>query len=340
MSLAEVKALWDALPDGMLLVGADGRIVDANVCATEMFGGDTPLAGTSVDELVPNDFRTRHRALHEGFVALPSTRSMAEGRRLLALRRSGEHFPVTIALSPLPDEAIEPTIHVVLPVTLVAVRDVSEMTAAEAVASQAEQRRLLAEEHQRVARDLHDSVIQQLFALGMGLSATHNTASDPEVSERIRWAVGELDRVITEIRSVIFDMTPAHPIATTTRALIGDLVLDLSDQLDLNTKIRFVGDVDGEVSDAVAEHAVAVVRKTLTNIARHAHATEVSVVVSAGAAIELRVTDNGTGIPSHVIKRSGLRNLRERAEMLGGDLAVDSSPNGTIVSWRVPRSAS
>lgn len=320
--------LWDALPDAMLVVDASGLIVASNRKADETFEAPTGLVGHPVDALVPSSVRSAHHELRAQFARAPRTRSMGSGRRLSAVTLTGTTLPVTIALSPLgSDES-----HV-----LVAVRDVRELVASEDTARAAERRSAIAEDQRRIARDLHDNVIQQLFAIGMGLGVVRSSSTDDSLRTSLASTVGDLNSVISEIRGVIFDITPDKPVAATMRAVLADLANDIAEQLGLDLTLTFVGDVDGSVPDAVGEHLVAAVRELMTNVARHSGSSSVSVSVSAGDDIEVVVEDRGTGFSDVVGRRSGLTNLSDRAAAVGGSVDISEvDPQGTRVRWWAP----
>ena len=207
------------------------------------------------------------------------------------------------------------------------------------------ERLVVFEDRDRIARDLHDLVIQRLFATGMQLeSATRLIASTPEeAAARVHRAVDDLDLTIKEIRSTIYALQTPIGTATTLRARVLEVVAAAAEQLGFAPSLRLGGLLDTNVPASVADHVVAVLREGLSNAARHSGATRVEVEVriddrSASGADELVVVvrDDGAGIGegSH---RGGLVNLAERAELLGGVfLAGAASRGGAELRWRVP----
>ncbi|GAA3874149.1 GAF domain-containing protein [Saccharothrix violaceirubra] len=189
------------------------------------------------------------------------------------------------------------------------------------------------EDRERIARDLHDHVIQRLFATGMSLQGAVGAIVQPHVRERVERAVRELDQTVLEIRTSIFDLQAAQDLPGLRRRLL-DLVAELTEDGSVSATVRMSGTVDNSVSDRIAEHAEAVVREGVTNAVRHARASGVTVTVEATDVLTITVADNGIGMPTQVA-RSGLRNLEARAEELGGTLTVDSA-DGTRLTWRVP----
>ncbi|MEV8015857.1 GAF domain-containing protein [Streptomyces sp. NPDC086554] len=202
----------------------------------------------------------------------------------------------------------------------------------------AEQMSLL-EDRDRIARDLHDLAIQRLFATGMTLQSAQRFVQHPEASERLMRAVDDLDTTIKIIRSTIFGLrahesSAAHVPGLRARATrtVEDAIASLGFTPALSTE----GLIDTDVPAIVADDAVAVLSEALANITRHAQASaaEISLVVGKGQ-LTLTVTDNGVGIGASG-RRSGLRNIAERAERLGGTLTLGSGPDGgTRLEWRV-----
>lgn len=193
-------------------------------------------------------------------------------------------------------------------------------------------------DRERIARDLHDKVIQRLFATGMSLQATSRQAVLPDIAARVDQAVDELDETIREIRSTIFALEPHPASGRGVRIEILTLAADAADRLGFDPHVHFDGPVDHTVSGELAEQLLATVRESLSNVVRHAGATTLDVVVRADANLTLRVIDDGVGIDhADNTEGNGLRNLAERAMRLGGTCTVSSPPRGgTIIEWLVP----
>ena len=217
--------------------------------------------------------------------------------------------------------------------------------ALELAASRAEAQRLsLYEDRDRIARDLHDLVIQRLYATGMSLEGTMPMITRPEVASRITNAVDAMDLTIKDIRATIFELQArdtAHK--PDLRGDIVDVVEEMTPLLGFAPSLRLGAGLGGEIRPEVAEQALAALREALSNAARHAVASRVDVTVDVGAdgMLTVQVTDDGTGIPANG-RRSGLHNLASRAEKLGGELLLgpadpDAPSPGTRLEWRVPR---
>ncbi|WP_433699062.1 sensor histidine kinase [Nocardiopsis sp. CA-288880] len=207
------------------------------------------------------------------------------------------------------------------------------------------ERLVVLEERDRIAKDLHDVVIQRLFASAMTLMSTMRLIASPEVEERVRRTVDELDGTIREIRSTIFALqNPPSRRDTSLRGRILRLAENTAHSLGCHPGVSLDGPIDASVPDDVGEHLLAVLGEGLTNVARHAGATEVHVSVAVeedpaaggAAALTLTVTDNGVGLPPEG-RRSGLRNLDQRARALGGGFTAErGETGGTVLVWRVP----
>jgi signal transduction histidine kinase len=208
------------------------------------------------------------------------------------------------------------------------------------------QRAAVLQDRDRIARDLHDHVIQQVFAAGLQLEGIGVTA-DPGTAERLDRVVERLDGAIAQIRTSIYSLRDhLGPQGLGVRAAVLDLVAELAPTLastaGSDPQVRFSGPVDTVVDGDLAQDLVAVVRESLTNVARHAGTTtSVEVGLSATSALlEVRVADDGCG-PGGGTRRSGLANLRSRAAARGGTCEVEelrpgAERPGTVVRWAVP----
>lgn len=323
------QALWDAAPDGLVLIDEHGSIVATNLALEHLFGhpGEA-LVGQPVECLIPHEVAERHVSLREDYVRSPTSRPMGEGRYLEGLHGDGHRFPVHISLSPLQADAGH--------LTLAAVRDMSDRVRFENALGEAQRDRTVAEEHDRIARELHDTVIQELFAVGLGLQGVQTRAESPEVGLRIAKAVDDIDETIRAIRYTIYELHDRDRQRGGARERIAGLVTSLSQRLGFEPKVRMVGPVDAVITDALVDQLEPAVREALTNVARHADATTAEVTVTVDDQVTLVVTDNGRGL-GNPTRRSGLANLAERAARLGGAFEVRArDEGGTVLRWSVP----
>jgi len=193
----------------------------------------------------------------------------------------------------------------------------------------------LVTDRDRIARDLHDHVIQRLFAAGLALQGTVARAREPEVQQRISEAVDDLQGVIQEIRTTIFDLHGASQGITRLRQRIDAVVAQFADS-GLRTTVQFVGPLS-VVGNALADHAEAVVREAISNAVRHADATTLTVRLTIDDDLCIEVSDDGRGMPEE-FTASGLTNLRRRAKQAGGELTIACAPGtcGTLLRWSAP----
>ena len=205
-------------------------------------------------------------------------------------------------------------------------------------AQQALRERHVGEDRERIARDLHDHVIQQLFGTGIGLQSTAGRIPDTATRLSIEDAVDHLDTTIRQIRTTIFDLhqrdlsSPVSP-----RAQIAALVRDAARSLPFAPILQFEGAIDSVIEEVTREHLLAALREMLSNVARHANATSTTVSVIVGSELSLTVTDNGGG-PSQVADAgNGLRNLHARALALNGTFTLEAAPDhGSVATLRIP----
>ncbi|GAA3962331.1 GAF domain-containing sensor histidine kinase [Actinoplanes auranticolor] len=203
-----------------------------------------------------------------------------------------------------------------------------------------EERELLVvlEDRERIARDLHDVVIQRLFATGMQLQGVAPHALRPEAAKRINAAVDDLDATIRDIRRSIFELRA--PVGSSLRAELRDAVEAATASLGFRPTLDVSGPVDSAVPDDVVPELLAVLREALSNVARHAQASTARVSVrAADGEVIIQIEDNGVGADP-ALARGGLVNMGERAGDLGGTCTVTpADEGGTVVTWRVPLGA-
>lgn len=189
-------------------------------------------------------------------------------------------------------------------------------------------------DRERIARDLHDHVIQRLFAIGLGMQGTHRRASSP-VADRLGEHIDQLQEVIHDIRTAIFDLQSDPAETPRLRTRLRDVITELTDDTSLRTTVRMTGPVS-VVSGDLAVHMEAVLREAVSNVVRHAHADELVVTISVEDDVVVDVTDDGVGVPG-TVARSGLHNLRQRATESGGAFTVEErAGGGTRLVWTAP----
>lgn len=202
------------------------------------------------------------------------------------------------------------------------------------------QRLSLIEDRERIGRDLHDTVIQRLFATGLSLqSAVRRADGRPDLAEKLNRAVDDIDETVREIRSTVFALQSAPEKTGGLRREILEIVDELTPLLPRTPRVRFDGAVDALVPRRVAEEVLPVVREALSNVARHAAARDVELELSVDLSeLRVRVADDGRGLPDEIDAGFGIANLHRRAGALDGAVSVGPRHDGTgtVVEWTVP----
>jgi signal transduction histidine kinase len=197
------------------------------------------------------------------------------------------------------------------------------------------------EDRERIARDLHDTVIQRLFATALTLQGTARLVGvdPPRVAERIEAAVDDLDLTVRQIRTAIFGLGAAAREGTGLRDRVLAAIVDAETALGFRPAVEFAGAVDSAIGAQISDEVVAVVREALSNVARHACAGSASVaVLLAGGVLTVSVADDGVGPPGTILRHGhGMENMSRRAERLGGTFAIERrATGGTALTWQVP----
>jgi PAS domain S-box-containing protein len=324
--------LFESIPEMVVVVDTDGLIRYANDHCCEIVGWTSQeLMGQPIETLIPARLHGGHIAHRKGYTDDPRARPMGSGLLLTALHRSGREVPVEIALSPLRGELGE------VAATVATVRDVSERLETAAQLVEAQTRLEVLDDRDRIARELHDSVIQRLFAAGLHLQAS---AGRPDSAARVSAVVDEIDEAIREIRGVIFTLHRPAQLDSGLEAALRASINEAARLLGHRPTLR-LGGILGNITPELGSQLLAVLREALMNVAKHAEATRTEVSLDvATESVVLVVIDDGVGITDTHSGGLGLRNIRERASRLGGEVEFsDVEPHGTRVRWAVPRFA-
>jgi signal transduction histidine kinase len=192
------------------------------------------------------------------------------------------------------------------------------------------------EDRDRIARDLHDQVIQRLYASGMKLQGTIPLIDRQPAKDRVSSVVDDMDATITDIRQAIFALQVRGEDAPGLRDKVIEVMQEMTEPMGVSSSLRLDNRLDDRVPDDIGEDMLFALREALSNAARHGKASDVEVSIGLGSELSLLVRDNGTGI-TDTSRRSGLANLARRAEQYGGTLTVGPGDNGgTELHWRVP----
>jgi two-component system, NarL family, sensor histidine kinase DevS len=332
---ADVAAVLLLHPGGRLLMEVTSGRVPGGLA-----GSRVPTEGTSAGEVIDSgEAVVLDGVAHEGPLAAlgfgpEDGWPVLDSAALLPLRSSGPAGVLFLGWTPDRRDAFR-QMGLALPMSF------AEQAALALQVSQGQEDRgrlAVFEDRDRIGRDLHDLVIQRLFAVGLTLENAARMAERPEVSSRIAGAVDDIDATIKDIRRTIFELS-TPPSSSDLRKQLADAVAVIEPALGFAPRIATEGAVDSVVSDELRPHLLAVVRETLSNVARHANATSAAVTLDVSDGVTLTVADNGVGI-SDGGRRSGLANMCERAESFGGtfDVRRAGPDGGTIAVWRVPQS--
>ncbi|MCU1501707.1 MAG: putative signal transduction histidine kinase [Ilumatobacteraceae bacterium] len=193
------------------------------------------------------------------------------------------------------------------------------------------------EDRERIARELHDTVMQRLFAISLSLQASLRLVDDQRATERINRAVADLDVTVRDVRSAIFELHTRRRLGRSLRDEVVQLIAEASRTLGFEPELCLVGPIDTVVGDQLADEVCAVIREALSNVAKHADASAVAVTVGAvDGLVAVRIIDDGRGFDPTPTGGRGMDNLRERAVRHGGTFEVVPSARGTDVVWSVP----
>jgi PAS domain S-box-containing protein len=322
--------LFESIPELVVVVDNVGTILYSNSHSLELLGWPPDLlVGQPIEVLVPQQSRGAHHSHRDGYMADPKARPMGSGLLLSALHRDGREIPVEVALSPLRGE---------FEATVATVRDVTRRLEVTEELAQVRTRLEVLDDRDRIARELHDSVIQRLFAAGLHLQASTDR---PDTTERITAVVDEIDEVIREIRGVIFTLHRPAQLDSGLEAALRAIISESARLLGHRPTLRLSG-ILTTIPLSLRTELLTVLRELLSNVAKHAQATKTDVALDVGLeSLTLVVTDDGIGMaPRDPLDNGGLglRNIRERATRLGGEAHfLNGEPRGTEVRWIVPR---
>jgi PAS domain S-box-containing protein len=334
---ARLAGLLDSAMDAIITVDESQRIVLYNRAAEKIFGWASEQAmGQSLDRLMPERYRAGHASQVRRFAATGTTsRRMGDGTVLYGKRADGEEFPMEASISQL-DTGDGKLFTVIL-------RDITERVRAQEELSQfaAEAHAIREGEKSRVARELHDELAQSLTALKMDtIWLRDNGAAQPDAAaDKLGDMVKMLDTTVAATRRIAADLRPL---------LLDDLGLQPAIEWLANNFTQRTGvpcevnvDEDLELEEPYATAVFRIVQESLANVAKHAAATEVNVLVARTAqAVVLEVSDNGRGFETSAPRKPhslGLMGLRERAHLLKGAASIESEPGrGTRIEVRIP----
>ena len=325
-SSAQLTAIVEYSDDAMFSMTPDALIQTWNPGAERLLGySRDEIAGRPAGLLV-SPAQAGHLAR---FLELTAAGELSPTHEVRCVRKDGSVVDVSFTCSAMRGAGGAVTGFSVI------LRDITARLAAQAELAAARAERAVLAERDRMARDLHDRVIQRIFAAGMALQTAARLSRSAEATARITAIVGDLDTAIDELRETIFALRRhSRPDAGLRHSLVS-VTEEAAPLLGFSPEVSVAGPAD-EVPEGTAAQVIAVCREALTNVARHAGASAATVTLSVGADVVLIVRDNGRGAgePAGI---GGLSNMRERAEMRGGTFRVSGPPgSGTTLEWRVP----
>lgn len=198
----------------------------------------------------------------------------------------------------------------------------------------------MADDRERIARDLHDTVIQRLFAIGLSLQSVVPQVHDDGAARRIEESVVNLDETIRQVRTAIFSLEAAPETRTGLRARVLAATAAATKALGFEPQVRFAGAIDSQVGDDVADVLLASLQELLSNVAHHARATRCAIEVSLEQGhLNVEVVDDGVGLPpgGPATKGTGIPGIVRLTTSMGGSCVVRNAPSGgTAITWRVP----
>jgi PAS domain S-box-containing protein len=327
------RAIFDALPEGCILVGDDGIILDLNAEAERVFGYTRQeIIGQDIDILVPRRFRDRHRSERSEYSRHPSVRPMGIGMELRARHKDGSELPVEIGLSPVHT----PTGHFVI----AAIHDVTDRIRLRAFGSGL--LRGAEEERRRLARELHDDTAQSLSALLLRLQMARRTEDEERRASMLAEMHAEILRASESVRHILRGLRPPAleeaGVVAAIRAHIRSTLAETGLSVELDA-----APVEDRLSADVKLALYRIVQEAISNVVRHAAASRIQISVATGdGKLQATVTDDGCGFDLGRAVSSGGRGLgvlgmQERAIILGGRVEIGSAPDtGTRVSIELP----
>lgn len=324
--------MFEAAPDGIIVVDGGGRIVDLNPAAERMFGyGREELLGSEVETLVPAASRSDHRGERKAYVEDPHPRPMGIGMELRGVRKDGSEFPVEISLSPFSPDGETRVISIV--------RDVTERKRLREFGAGTV--RAAEEERRRIARELHDDTAQRLAGLLVRLRLARQAEGEAEREELLEEIREEIVEASEAIRRVARGLRPPALEDAGLGTAIRSHVRQRLAASSLESHVE-IDPVDDRLDDEAKLALYRIVQEALSNALRHADARSVRIRVRGGDdQVLAEVEDDGQGfeLSGSIEEGLGMLGMEERAAIAGGELEVDSAPGrGTTVRVRLPAS--
>ena len=337
--LHRVLRTLDATDDGIFIFDAASMVFSfVNEGAVRLTGYDrAELLTMSPLHLNPNSTEVEYRGLVD---ALTVDGSVSMVRRGTLVRRDGSEVAVEkIYKSAFTGRDNDAWVIMLARDMTARLADEAELRRSQDALRAAETVVAVVEDRERIARDLHDTVIQRLFGEGLGLQSLLHQV-DERTAVRLQATIDGIDETIKELRMAVFFLHGSSTARSGLRGRLVDVLTDAAPALGFEPRLQFDGPIES-IENRLVEHLIPVLREALANIARHAHARSARISITVDDDVTLTVSDDGAGAPVDVAGGHGLANLTARAEMLGGSVSLEPGPGGgSLLTWSVPATVS
>ncbi len=346
----EVERVVETLPVAILMADDQRRILAANQAALKLFGyAKDELLGQTIELLLPERFAVRHPSLYENFVRNPSTRPMGQGRDLAARKSDGQEFPVEVGLTLLPTQ---PLFYLASIVDITVRKEAEAMLknrqqdleeALEATRQQLEEQVAAStrlEERQRLGRELHDTLSQSLYGIGLGLRTAMAKASMGEDNaSALQYCLSLTESSLTEMRALLFKLRPKSLEDVPLAAVLENHAQAVGLRTDFEITFQHEQHSSEELDYDRKYALYKITTEALHNCIKHAEdATRVSILLQSEAdQVTLVVRDNGPGFKPESTSGHGLRVMQERAEAADGRWRIETGPEGTTIQATIRR---
>ena len=342
----EFEVLFEAAPNGVMVISDDGMIMLVNKHIETKFGyPQGALIGQSVEVLVPEQFRSTHSKLRSMFAREPQSRPMGVGRELFGRRKDGSEFPIEVALNPISTGTENLVMATVVDISA-RKRSEGQLSVALKERDDLRRRYMQAQESERLrlAHELHDQTGQSLTAAMLELKGIESVAED-SARDRLRSLRKQMEEIGKALHRVAWELRPLSIDEVGLAGALGNYLSEWSARYGIEADFYCRDARIDDLSDEIRTTIYRVVQEALTNVAKHAQkATEISVVIErSGTALRLTIDDNGCGFDADALRGEGaggglgLAGMRERLSLIGGEIEIESEVQaGTTIFARIP----
>lgn len=346
---SQVESILESLPVALVTTDQNRNIVGANHAALSLFGYDhDEIVGQKVECLIPHRYARGHPGRYQGFVGKPSTRAMGAGRDLWALKKDGTEFPVEVGLTLLRSRpplymasVLDLTMRKQTESLLKRQQELLESKLQEARANLEEQisEKSRLEERQRLGRELHDSLSQNLYGIGLGLrTSLAKLKKQEDPSEALKFSLNLTEASLVEMRALLFKLRPK----SLDNVPLEDVLSSHSAAVSARTKIpiefKLLGQAKAQVPFELKYALYRIATEALHNCLKHSKADRIEILLRYGRRfVDIELSDNGIGFDTKTMTSGhGMSIMNERAVAAGGHLEVVSQEGKTTVRASVP----